>query len=174
MSEVTISNSPFHVQCRITNPYNSYNQRYSCNGRHTGADFVPVSAGGSNNNEYSVCNGQVTNVINSTTQKLGTQVQIYDTDRGIYWRYCHMVLNSPAVSIGQTVTVGTYLGVMGATGQVSGAHLHLEASTGASWICGTFLNPCDILGVPNETGTIINYSSQPVPPPPPPRHTMDL
>lgn len=165
MAEVTISNSPFHVQARITRVYGYRSSSYSC-GYHTGVDIVPVNAGGSNNNEYSVCNGQVTNVINSTSQALGTQVQIYDTDRGIYWRYCHMVLNSPAVSIGQTVTVGTYLGVMGATGNVTGAHLHLEASTGASWVCGNFLNPCDILGIPNEVGTRINYSGQPVPPTP--------
>lgn len=164
MSEVTISNSPFHVQSRITRVYGYVSSDYSC-GYHTGIDIVPVNSGGTNNNEYSVCNGRVTNVINSTSQRLGTQVQIYDTDRGIYWRYCHMVLNSPVVSIGQTVTVGTYLGVMGATGKALGAHLHLEASTGASWVCGNFLNPCTILGIPNEVGTRINYSEQPTPPP---------
>ena len=164
MSEVTISNSPFHVQARITRVYGYRTTSYTC-GYHTGVDIVPNT---NDYTEYSVCNGEVTNVINSTTQALGTQVQIYDTDRGIYWRYCHMVLNSPKVTIGQTVTIGTELGTMGDTGNVSGAHLHLEASTGASWVCGQFLNPCDLLGIPNEVGTIINYGGTPPPPPPPP------
>ena len=161
MSEVTISNSPFHTQARITRVYGYVSSSYTC-GYHTGVDIVSNT---SDLTEYSVCNGQVINVINSTTQALGTQVLIYDFDRSIYWRYCHMVLNSPRVSIGDNVTVGTALGTMGATGNVSGAHLHLEASTGASWICGNFLNPCDILGIPNEVGTIINYSAQPTPTP---------
>jgi len=168
MSEVTIGNSPFHVQAIITNEYGSYNPRYTCSGIHTGVDIVPTVAGGTNNNEYSVCNGQVVRVINSTTQSLGTQVLIYDTDRNIYWRYCHMVYGSPTVVEGQVITVGTQVGVMGATGNVSGAHLHLEASSQSSWQCGTFYNPCTLLNIPNERGTIINYDGQPVPPPTPP------
>ena len=45
MAEVTIGNSPFHVQARITNEYGSYNPRYSCNGMHTGVDIVPTVGG---------------------------------------------------------------------------------------------------------------------------------
>lgn len=167
MSTVTINNSPFHVQARITRVYGYRSSDYQC-GYHTGVDIVPVNATGDNINEYSVCNGVVTNVVNSTTQSLGTQVQIYDTSRNIYWQYCHMIYNSPAVSIGQEVSVGTYLGKMGATGNVSGAHLHLEARNGRYFVCGQFNNPCDILGIPNEVGTIINYEESPTPPPPPP------
>lgn len=115
MSEVTISNSPFHVQARVTRVYGYRDESYQCK-VHTGIDIVPNS---NDYTEYSVCNGQITNVINSTTQALGTQVQIYDTDRGIYWQYCHMVFNSPIVSIGDTVTIGSPLGTMGATGHVS-------------------------------------------------------
>lgn len=125
MSTVTIDNSPFHNQATVTRVYGYRSSSYSC-GYHTGIDIIPTTAGGTNNYEYSVCNGQVVNVVNSTTQSLGTQVQIYDTDRGIYWRYCHMVLNSPAVTIGQTVTVGTYLGIMGATGKASRRTLTLR------------------------------------------------
>lgn len=164
MSEVTISNSPFHVQARVTRVYGYRSSSYQC-GYHTGIDIVPNS---NDFTEYSVCNGTVTNVINSTTQALGTQVQIYDTDRGIYWQYCHMVMNSPVVSIGQTVSVGDALGTMGATGKASGAHLHLEARNTPNFVCGQFQNPATILGIPNEVGAIINYGGTPPPPPPPP------
>lgn len=168
MSTVTIGNSPFHVPCRITRVYGYRSSDYSC-GYHTGTDFVPVQSGGTNNALYSVCNGIVANVINSTSQALGTQVLIYDTDRNMYWRYCHMVIHSPIVTIGQYVQVGDAIGFMGATGNVTGQHLHLEASAGASWICGTFFNPCTILGIPNEVGTIVDYDGSITPTPTPPR-----
>lgn len=164
MSEVTISNSPFHVQARVTRVYGYRSSDYSC-GYHTGLDLVPNS---DNYTEYSVCNGTVTNVVNSTTQALGTQVQIYDTDRGCYWQYCHMVLNSPKVSIGQTVVVGTELGTMGETGHAYGKHLHLECRNTPNFVCGQFQNPADVLGIPNEVGAIVNYGGTPPPPPPPP------
>ena len=112
--------------------------------------------------------GTVTNVINSTTQALGTQVQIYDTDRGIYWQYCHMVYKSPVVSIGQQVSIGDVLGTMGETGHAYGKHLHLEARNTPNFVCSQFQNPAAILGIPNEVGTIINYGGTPPPPPPPP------
>lgn len=70
------------------------------------------------------------------------------------------------LSVGQQVTTGTQIGVMGGTGQVSGDHLHLECRTQSSWQCGRFYNPCEILGIPNEVGTIVNYdgTTPPIPP----------
>lgn len=40
-----------------------------------------------------------------------------------------------------------------------GRHLHLECSTTQNWNCDTFLNPCSILGIPNEDNLIIKYSN---------------
>lgn len=56
---------------------------------------------------------------------------------------------------------------MGATGNVTGRHLHLEASRTQSWQCSTFVNPCDILGIPNVDNTIIKYDGSVTPPEPP-------
>ena len=55
---------------------------------------------------------------------------------------------------------------MGATGNVTGRHLHLECSETQAWQCSTFINPCTILGIPNEEGTIIKYEETPTPPSP--------
>lgn len=79
-----------------------------------------------------------------------------------------MVAGSLQVSIGQEVDLNTPIGRMGATGNVTGRHLHLECSTTQSWQCSTFLNPCDILGIPNVDGTIIHYDGSIIPPSPEP------
>lgn len=86
-----------------------------------------------------------------------------------FWRYCHMVAGSISVSVGQQVTTSTKLGNMGATGNVTGIHLHLECSTTLAWQCSTFLNPANILGIPNVDNTIVYYdgTTPPIPPPTP-------
>ena len=71
------------------------------------------------------------------------------------------------MSVGDRVTRGTAIGRMGATGNVTGRHLHLECSTSQSWQCNTFLNPCTILGIPNVDNTVIHYDGS-VPPTPTP------
>ena len=68
-------------------------------------------------------------------------MQIQESGTGIYYRYCHMVTGSVTVSVGQSVNTSTKVGVMGNTGNSTGTHLHLEASTTQSWNCNTFLNP---------------------------------
>lgn len=50
---------------------------------------------------------------------------------------------------------------MGDTGNVTGVHLHLERATTYNWQCGTFLNPAEYLGIPNEDDTIVNYEEIP-------------
>lgn len=71
-----------------------------------------------------------------------------------------MILNSLQVSVGDEVDITTPIGTMGATGNVTGRHLHLECSTTQRWQCSTFLNPCDILGIPNVKGTVIHYDGE--------------
>lgn len=85
-----------------------------------------------------------------------------------YWRYCHMVEGSVQVQVGDLVTTASPIGRMGATGNVTGIHLHLEHATTYGWQCGTFLNPATFLQIPNEIGTIVNYNGIIPPPPPPP------
>lgn len=78
-----------------------------------------------------------------------------------------MVAGSLQVSVGQKVDLNTPIGRMGATGNVTGRHLHLECSNSQSWQCSTFINPCNILGIPNVDNTIIKYDGSVTPPEPP-------
>ncbi len=54
----------------------------------------------------------------------GNQVLI-DHGNGIQTRYGHLA-HTPSVTVGQSVQAGAPVGVQGATGDVSGAHLHFE------------------------------------------------
>lgn len=162
MSEVTINNSPVHSQSIITYPYGIADPSYSC-GYHTGIDFAPYGETPANPILYSVVEGEVVEVTTDPTEALGIQVLILSTNNE-YWRYCHMVEGSVQVEVGDLVTTASAVGTMGDTGNVSGIHLHLERATTYSWTCGTFLNPAEALGIPNEIGTIVNYGTPPVPP----------
>ncbi|MFJ3925081.1 M23 family metallopeptidase [Streptomyces sp. NPDC090022] len=66
----------------------------------------------------------------------GNNVVIKHND-GTYTQYAH--LSSLSVSAGQQVTPGQQIGLSGNTGNSSGAHLHFEARTGASY--GSDIDP---------------------------------
>lgn len=73
--------------------------------------------------------------ISRGNQKCGTvtggQVVIIDHQNGYYTMYAHMVKGSQRVKTGDRVTRGQVIGGMGATGQVTGVHLHFGVTTGA-------------------------------------------
>ncbi|MGW3040013.1 M23 family metallopeptidase [Kitasatospora sp. NPDC001159] len=99
-------------------------------GHHTGQDFVastgtPVRAAAS---------GVVVKAGNGGAY--GNEVEIKLAD-GKYAQYAH--LSVIGVKIGQTVTVGQRLGLSGATGNVTGPHLHFEIRTGPEY--GSDINP---------------------------------
>jgi murein DD-endopeptidase MepM/ murein hydrolase activator NlpD len=66
----------------------------------------------------------------------GYQVVIRHAD-GRYSQYGH--LSAIAVRIGQSVTAGQRIGRSGATGNVTGPHLHFEMRTGPEF--GTDIDP---------------------------------
>ncbi|MFD7405376.1 M23 family metallopeptidase [Streptomyces sp. NPDC059866] len=99
-------------------------------GSHTGVDFhaasgTPVNAVGSGTVVEAGWGGAY-----------GNQVVIKMND-GTYTQYGH--LSSIAVSVGQTVTPGQQIALSGATGNVTGAHLHFEARTTAEY--GSDIDP---------------------------------
>lgn len=164
MAEVTINNSPVHSDTILTAVYGETGPNWSR--FHTGTDFAPYGTTPARPNLYSVCTGVVINKVSYTgTQVLGNQIIIQDLVTGYYWRYCHMTNPTP-LNIGDRVYTSTIVGQMGATGNVTGVHLHLEYSTTSGWDYDSFLNPSDALGIPNQRGTIVHYNGTTPPEPP--------
>ena len=167
MATVAINNSPIHDDSTLTAVYGDTGSMWSC-GFHTGVDFVPYGTTVAQPDIYSVCDGTVVEVHASPSGALGCYVVVEDLN-GDYWRYCHMVDGSIQVNLNDNVTTASIIGQMGATGNVTGIHLHLEYATTAYWSCSTFMNPCDYLQIPNERGTVVEYDGTipPTPPTPP-------
>jgi murein DD-endopeptidase MepM/ murein hydrolase activator NlpD len=61
-------------------------------------------------------------------------------DAGIVTRYCHL-LTHPAVTVGEQVTVGGIIGLVGSSGNSSGPHLHYEVHTAGSGESSTAIDP---------------------------------
>lgn len=87
----------------------------------------------SNNNPYktkiyAVANGTISKIYSDDYGALCLIIEHYDTKNKQYWSssYCHLSSYNPAIKKGMTVTTATWLGYMGATGYVTGPHLHME------------------------------------------------
>jgi murein DD-endopeptidase MepM/ murein hydrolase activator NlpD len=65
----------------------------------------------------------------------GYHVQVRSRENGMWIvnNYCHMKEGSIKVKTGQKIEAGTVLGVMGATGMVTGKHLHWETCIGKTY-----------------------------------------
>ena len=170
MAEVTSAYSPLHIDCAVGQPYGNISSSYTC-GFHTGADIPQSSVAVQNPDLYSVSNdGVVTYVYKTSTgtsPALGNQVQILDNRTGLYYRYCHMLYGSINLNVGDKVDINTVIGKMGNTGNSTGTHLHLEATTKQAWACENFVDPLAPLGIPNIRGTVIKYGGEPGPGPGP-------
>ncbi|MDQ1049157.1 M23 family metallopeptidase [Streptomyces sp. V4I2] len=99
-------------------------------GSHTGVDFHAASG----TSVQAVGSGTVVEA--GWGGSYGNNIVIKMND-GTYTQYGH--LSSIGVSVGQTVTPGQQIGLSGATGNVTGAHLHFEARTTAEY--GSDINP---------------------------------
>ncbi|HSE71390.1 MAG TPA: M23 family metallopeptidase [Nocardioidaceae bacterium] len=89
---------------------------------HTGLDFAAPTG----TPVVSVANGTVTSTESSGAY--GNRVIVTLEDGTEIW-YCH--LNTFDTSPGETVSGGEQIGTVGATGNVTGPHLHLEVRPGA-------------------------------------------
>ncbi|WP_406270031.1 M23 family metallopeptidase [Actinacidiphila glaucinigra] len=117
----------------IGTPYHAASSLWS-SGYHTGVDFVasvgtPVHAAGAGTVVEAGWGGSY-----------GNNIVIRHAD-GMYTQYGH--LSSLGVSVGQTVSAGQQIGLSGATGNVTGPHLHFEARTAPSY--GSDVDPLGYL-----------------------------
>ncbi|MBP1045265.1 peptidoglycan DD-metalloendopeptidase family protein [Enterococcus sp. BWM-S5] len=102
---------------------------------HGGIDIA--SAGGAKVPVYAAHAGTV---ITRTFDSTGGNYIVIDHGNG-YWSY-YGHLDSFNVSVGQTVTNATQIGVMGTTGLSTGVHLHFEVWKGSQW---NRINPRDVI-----------------------------
>jgi hypothetical protein len=92
------------------------------NDTHEGTDIARSSGGP----VLAAASGRVLRVIKSTaTSGYGTQITI-DHGNGYLTRYGHLIVSSPLVAEGQTVSKGQQIASMGNTGGSTGTHLHFE------------------------------------------------
>ncbi|WP_171162637.1 M23 family metallopeptidase [Streptomyces sp. I05A-00742] len=103
-------------------------------GSHTGVDFHAETG----TTVQAVGAGTVVEAGNGGAY--GNNIVIKHND-GTYTQYGH--LSSISVSVGQAVIPGQQIGLSGATGNVTGPHLHFEARTGPAY--GSDIDPVSYL-----------------------------
>jgi len=115
-------NKPFNKGYKITQLFGSNPSYYSQWGfkGHEGIDLIPLD---SDWNVLSMEDGVVLRDIDLPRDNYGIYCVVWNRKNKRAWWYCHLKNNQ--VSVGQEVKAGDVLGVMGATGKVTGAHLHL-------------------------------------------------
>ena len=118
--------------------------KYWANG-HKGIDFVAEDK-----RIFATCDG-VVRTVSYDANGWGQYVSIGD-DEGRRHIFCHLVKGSVTVKKGDKVNRSTVIGTMGATGNVTGVHLHYQLQNGE-----TVIDPCAYLGIPNKVG---NYHSK--------------
>lgn len=111
---------PFKGRFTVTCPFGREGN-WQC-GWHIGTDVVGLD----DKTVYAIADGVVES-INAHGKSYGNHVCIKHAD-GVISLYAHLA--SVAVKVGQKVLIGQKVGVMGATGNASGAHLHLELHQG--------------------------------------------
>ncbi|MDR4173518.1 M23 family metallopeptidase [Bacillus nitratireducens] len=114
---------------------------------------------------YAAANGQVSRSYPSSSY--GECIMIVHTIDGVTWEtvYAHMRSGSRTVKVGDYVTQGQTIGVMGNTGQSEGQHLHFEMHKGR-WndSKSNAVNPLDYLGKGDGGNTTDPSENKPVQP----------
>lgn len=138
--------SCFKGQFRVTSP-RGYRTIFGKREYHDGLDVVGLD----DDTVYTFCDGECD--VCYEENGFGNYVRV-KTRHGIWYYFAHM--SKVYVTQGQKVKAGEPLGVMGATGRVTGAHTHI-----CGRVAGT-MQSIDInyvTGIPNKEGT---YNGQPI------------
>ena len=170
--------TPFKGTNRITSPY-GWRTYINAAGKtirehHNGIDVVPTRYPGESVTDDAwdfreVTGGKVVAVSTGWNAGRGTLIKV-QTAPGVieFYQHCAAVY----VKVGQQVPQGTVLGRAGATGNVTGAHLHFEVQ-----VNGIPVEPSAWLGLPNAGGTYTGNDTLDKPaetkPEQPPENAMD-
>lgn len=139
---------PYEGRCRITKLFGTpppAGMTYAA-GYHTGLDLV-----GMDGKEIHACFGGTVTASHYDTTGWGNYVAVYSSAQKTTALYCHMA--SRKVSVGERVEEGQVLGEEGATGNVTGRHLHLEMRRDRT-DRKTAFDPCSLLGIEAKLGEV--------------------
>lgn len=133
---------PCNTEFKVTYPYGVFDENlnwYNADKRHHGTDIViadrkVVSASGSGVVIFAGWNNE----------GYGNLVIVEDGEYRFYYAHLEQVL----VNIGQNVNWLTQIGIQGATGNVTGEHLHFEVRKN-----GRVIDSSQYMGIPNDYGT---------------------
>lgn len=125
----------------VTAAYGDVNSALWGRKPHAGVDIVC-----SDRRVYATCAGRV-RVSAYDENGWGEYVTVGDGAGRIHL-FAHLVKGSVLVRAGDAVTPETQLGTMGATGNVTGVHLHYQIND----MNGTPQDPTPFLGIPNARG----------------------
>ena len=81
---------------------------------------------------YALANGVVVRSWRSPDPRCGIGMTIR-TDDGQTWTYCHLSYLDPSVTAGAPLAAGAQVGLVGATGDATGPHLHLQLDPTSSY-----------------------------------------
>lgn len=109
-------------------------------GFHTGIDLI------GSDTIYGTCDGIVSKI--GYDKNYGNYITVKAPDGKFHW-FCH--LSKVTCSVGQKISRTTKIGVMGATGNVTGKHLHFEIRNSSNNY-GDNYDPAMYMGIPNKVG----------------------
>jgi murein DD-endopeptidase MepM/ murein hydrolase activator NlpD len=84
---------------------------------------------------------------------IGLTLQAYD---GQVWTYCHLAVLDPAVTPGAVLSAGQQVGLVGATGDATGPHLHLQLQPATAY-------PQEEPWFQGFAGTAFSWQDEPTP-----------
>ena len=137
------TNIPLTGEFRITCEYkrkNTGSLKWAA-GFHTGIDLV------GDDTIYGTCDGTVTKI--GWDNSYGNYITVKAPDGKYHW-FCH--LSKVTCNEGQKISRTTKIGIMGATGNVTGKHLHFEIRNSSNKY-GDNSDPASYMGIPNKVGT---------------------
>lgn len=140
---------PFKSGFRVSSPYGRRLDPLTGDMTwHSGIDLV-----GADKNVLAVVGGDVLKSrivtdMNDRTWEWGNYVSVYGDDGRVYY-YCHLAERT--VEQGGRIETGQRIGIEGASGRVTGVHLHFEVRNPSSMVSE---DPSEILGIPNEAGFV--------------------
>lgn len=143
-----MSKIPFHGIYEITGQYLQDFGHWTKAKPHTGLDLVGVTS----LQIYAPVSGKVLFAGNEG-DGFGNFVKILGVDGNRHY-LCHM--SKVECTTGQQITEDMPIGIMGATGNVTGPHTHYEIRKGTDG--NTLISPPGFLGIPNKQGTYTSIS----------------